>query len=148
MSDEKPRQAEEKYKLLVSLWSAENQVKTAKLQMFGLVTSILASVSVSVPQAWTYVCLVGAAFSAVWLFSIGRTLYYQAYWRDQIDRIHEQFSDNPMLDIFDANRLKQFKPEGIGGIAGRISSRGILLGAPFVGVIGWLAAWLGLTICN
>ena len=109
MSDEKERQAEEKYKLLVSLWSSENQVKTAKLQMFALVNSILVSVFVLVPEVRLFVSPVGMIFSLVWLFSIGRTLHYQAYWRGQIDEIYEKFKDNSLLEIFDEKSLKEFK---------------------------------------
>lgn len=143
-SDDGKRQAEERYKLLVQLWSSENQVKTAKLQMFALVTSIFVSVFVLVLEARAFVSAVGIVFSSVWLFSIGRTLHYQAYWRNQIDKIHKQFSDDFMFEIFDQKSLAAVKD----GITGRISSKLILLGTPFVAAICWLGAMLWVVIYN
>ena len=143
-SEDRNRQAEERYKLLVQLWSSENQVKTAKLQTFALVTSILVSVFVLVAEARAFVSPVGIVFSLVWLFSIGRTLHYQAYWRDQIDKIHEQFSDDFLFEIFDRKSLGVFRR----GITGRISSKLILLGTPCVAAICWLGAMLWVIICD
>ena len=143
-SDCEKRQAEERYKLLVQLWNSENQIKTAKLQMFGLITSILVSVFVLVPEAQLLVSVVGIFFSLVWLFAVGRTLHYQDYWLDQIDRIHKQFSEDLLFGIFDQKSLAEFKPR----LTGRIPSKIILLGTPSVAAICWLGAVLWVAICK
>jgi|GEM_PF-2004416 len=139
MCDKGERQTEEKYKALLSLWASENQVKTNKLQMLALITSILFTVFVFVGGTLEpYVCGVGIGFSLIWLFSIGRTLHYQAFWRHQIDDIHSQFGGNPLFDIFDQKSMHEFKTN----IAGAVSSTYILLAVPVGAAIMWLIALL------
>lgn len=144
MNGEAEGQAKEKYKLLISLWASENQVKTAKLQMFALVSSILVSAFILVPTVRLLITLIGVFFSFIWLFSIGRTLHYQSYWRSQIDEIHTAYKGSTIFEIFDENKLKAHKPIPFG----RISSKHILLGTPLGATLLWLAATLWAAICN
>lgn len=145
MESKEERQIEEKYKLLVSLWTSENQVKTAKLQAFALVSSIFVSAFILVPGARLFIALIGMLFSVVWLFSIGRTLHYQSCWRSQIDEIRGKYKDNAiMFDIFNPETLNMPKP----GLFSKISSKRILLGMPLAATFVWLATLLWVAIWN
>jgi hypothetical protein len=72
----------EAYKMLVGLWSAENPIKTTKLQLLLTVNGIFVSAlkisgaSLISRNSW-YVYVAGALFSLIWTFSIGRTVLFQ-----------------------------------------------------------------------
>ena len=75
-------QNEERLKLLIQLWQAENPIKTSKIQTFFVVQSILVmSLNSSSAMGWV-APLIGIGFSFAWLFSIGRTLAFQKFWKD------------------------------------------------------------------
>jgi hypothetical protein len=132
----------EAYKMLVELWSAENPIKTTKLQLLLTVNSIFVSAlkisgaSLISRNSW-YVYLAGALFSLIWTFSIGRTVLFQEVWEIKIRQLcasHPGDSRFSVLETRDAiNKASRMK-RGFG----RISSKWYLLFSPFVLAIAWL----------
>ena len=75
------------YKSLLDLWAKENPIKTTKLQVLLAVNALLVStvnISGGINAKQWYVCLAGAAFSLIWMFSIGRTSLFQDVWQIKI----------------------------------------------------------------
>ncbi len=127
-------EAQEKYKLLLSLWASENQIKTSKLQVYALINSILVPAYILVTDGRLVISILGIVFSLIWLFSIGRTLHYQAYWQYQMNRINKELQNNLVFEIFDDSSFKEFRSN----IWGKISSKYILLGTTFIGALAWV----------
>jgi len=80
------------YKILLELWKSENPIKTNKLQVLlvvnGLLISAMQVAGGFVPDNWA-IYVAGAAFSLVWVLSIGRTSLYQKYWLKKIEALSE-----------------------------------------------------------
>jgi hypothetical protein len=125
----------EKYKILNDLWTAENSVKTNKLQMLMATNAILVSALALSNQPVVWIAVAGFVFSVVWIFSIGRTVVSQELWANQMKRLRTQFDHNPIFEIHDEKHDTRKK----GPFWGRISSKYYLLGTPIGTTIAWFA---------
>ena len=133
MSETEEKAAEDEYRLLLDLWKSENSIKTTKLQVLLATNAILASAFFLSGQV-IWIALVGSIFSAIWLFSIGRTVSYQEHWQSMLENIRKNHSSNHMFQIHST----KFKP----AIWGRIPSKYYLLGTPIGAAIVWLAVFI------
>lgn len=125
------------YRLAFDLWKSEKSIKTTKLQVLLATNAILVSAFfLSGHVIW--IALVGSVFSAIWLFSIGRTISYQEHWKTLLEdiknRYSSRFSGNMMFQIHSG----KFKP----AIWGRIPSKYYLLGTPIGAAICWLIVFI------
>lgn len=72
------------YKAYVDLWSAENPIKTNKLQVLLVVNGLLVS-ALQLGGGFTLanwpIFLAGSLLSAIWILSIGRTSLFQKAWQ-------------------------------------------------------------------
>ena len=133
MADDEEDRAIDEYKLLFDLWKSENEIKTNKLQVLLATNSILvAALALTGHPMW--IAIVGAVFSTIWVFSIGRTVAYQEHWKDLMEEIRKKHSGIDMLTIHSA----QIKPP----IWGRVPSKYYLLGTPIATAIGWLIVFI------
>lgn len=128
------------YKQLLDLWSKENPIKTNKLQVLLVVNGLLLS-AVNIGKGFIFqnwpLYLGGALFSLVWVLSIGRTSLFQEVWQVKIDELAKKHPED--------SRFQIHKTEGYMGrtsqflrIAGCVSSKYYLVGAPFVFFMIWL----------
>lgn len=129
--------AVEQYKILLQLWASENPIKTQKMRALLLLNSILVPSFILTEQS-VYIALVGFAFSLVWVFSLGRTIAFQHHWLTQMEKLHSQYRDNPILGIHAEEQELEFY--------GRVPSKYILLSSVVVSTVVWLLvlqfAWL------
>lgn len=125
---------EERIKVLTDLWKSENAIKTSKLIIFFLATSILASALDIRSQFGWFVPVLGMGFSFVWFFSIGRTVAFQKIWENKVDTIIDSLNktEKPKYDIFPTLEEKIRIP-----IYGKIPSKYILLWPPIIGFFLW-----------
>lgn len=136
-SKDRSTQQNEAFKSLVHLWSAENSVKTAKLQFYGVISSILAAALTVGDPRWP-VAVAGAAFSLVWLFSIGRTMSFQDGWKDRMREIWETDKDHPLYSTFFSSRSHAWY--------GVVPADIILLGTPAAGGVVWASILIALLV--
>jgi hypothetical protein len=136
----------EAYKMLVELWTAENPIKTTKLQLLLVVNSIFVSAlkisgaPLISRDSW-YVYLAGALFSLIWTCSIGRTVLYQAAWEIKIRQLCASHPGDPRFSVLETQDAIKQAPR-MKRTFGRISSKWYLLFSPFVLAIAWLVALL------
>ena len=126
---------DEKIKTLLHLWESENQIKTNKLMVFFLATTILAaSLDINSKLGW-FVPILGISFSFIWIFCIGRTVAFQKVWKKKIDNLINSLPENEQeaYAIFPSLKDKEEIPW-----YGKMSSKYILLWPPMVGCIVWL----------
>lgn len=128
------------YKQLLDLWSKENPIKTNKLQVLLVVNGLLLSaVNISkgfIPQNWP-LYVGGALFSLIWVLSIGRTSLFQEIWQVKIDELAKKYSDDQRFQV---HRTKEYKVKAsrLLRVAGCMSSKYYLVGAPFLFFSIWL----------
>ena len=130
------------YRLLVGLWAGENPVKTAKfLVLLATNALIIAAMSVSgglVPKNWP-LCLAGAAFSLVWILSLGRTVLFQEGWRLKIREIAARYPGDARFQVLETGGEREKAPFVMRAM-GAVPSNYYLLGTPVVLLICWLVA--------
>jgi hypothetical protein len=131
----------EAYKMLLDLWSRENPIKTAKLQVLLAVNGLLVS-AISVSGGFTadkwFVYLSGAVFSLIWTFSIGRTSLFQDIWQIKMGELQKRYPADPRFSILEiADAKKRTRP--MMRLFGGISSKWYLLFSPLGFAIAWLA---------
>jgi len=134
----------ETYKLLLELWSRENPIKTAKLQVLLAVNGILVS-AITISGGFTanqwFVYLAGALFSLIWTFSIGRTSLFQDVWHTKIKELQNRYPNDTRFSILETQNERR-KARFLLRIMGGISSKWYLLFAP----LGFSIAWLSVLI--
>ena len=130
------------YRLLVDLWAGENPIKTAKLLVLLATNALLiAAVSVAgglLPKNWP-LCLAGAAFSLVWVLSLGRTSLSQKGWRLKIREIAARYPEDARFQVLEMGGVREKAPL-ILRVMGAVPSEYYLLGAPVILLICWLGA--------
>jgi hypothetical protein len=141
--DEHDRQTEidyETYKRLLELWSRENPIKTTKLQVLLAVNALLVSaVSVAggiAANRW-YVFATGALFSAIWMFSIGRTSPFQDVWQVKLADLRRRHPNDLRFSILEIEQARQ-RIRPMLRMFGALSSKWYLLFAPLGLALTWL----------
>ena len=140
MSD--PTNDFEKFKLILELWKSENPIKTNKLQVLLLVNGIIVSV-MQLSGGFVYnnwaLCAAGAGLSAVWLMSIGRTVFFQNVWQVELDRLATAHFNDVRFQVLCTQETERSPSIGAWTRAlGSVSSKFYLLGTPLIFSIGWL----------
>ncbi len=129
----------EAIKTLYQLWSGENSGKTQKLTLFFTAQSILVA-GYSLGSTTLYLIpIIGMAFSLLWLFSIGRTVAFQACWKAKIDTLLSNAPESVCkeFDFYPTVEDKKMMP-----FYGKMPGKYILLGPPVVGVPFWLGVFI------
>ena len=130
----------EVYKILLEKWSAENPIKTNKLQVLLAANAILvAALGASgglTADKW-YVYIAGAVFSLVWTLSIGRTSLFQSLWKIKLDELRKAHPNDPRFEVLDMTNVEK-KARKTLRILGGVSSKWYLLFAPLVFSIAWI----------
>ena len=145
MSDSEEVQRDlDAYGRLVDLWAQENPIKTNKLQVLlavnGLLVTGLQINGGFVRHNWTFY-VAGAVFSAIWTFSIGRTVLFQKIWQRKIEAIMARHTGDQRFAVLDTDADEK----AIGGVArvfGSVSSKYYLLWSPAAFTVVWLVALL------
>jgi hypothetical protein len=130
------------YGRLVELWAQENPIKTNKLQVLLAVNGLLVTgIQISggfFAKNWAFY-IAGAVFSAIWTFSIGRTVLFQKVWQRKIGAIMKKHPGDPRFSVLDTDADEK----AIGGVArmfGNVSSKYYLLWSPAIFTLTWLVA--------
>jgi hypothetical protein len=130
------------YRLLVDLWSRENPVKTAKLQVLLLTNAVLVSALTLagglVRGNWC-LCLAGAGFSLVWALSLGRTVLFQEGWRQRIREMAARYPEDARFQVLEGTGSGEGAPILLRAL-GSVPSVYYLLGAPVFLLLCWLGA--------
>lgn len=134
--DEKVERDYQAYRVLVELWSKENPIKTAKLQVLLAVNALLVS-AVNVSGGNWYIYLAGALFSFIWMFSIGRTSLFQDVWQIKIKELQDRYPNDPRFSILDTDRYQKQAGWMLQAF-GALSSKWYLLFSPLVFGLAWL----------
>ncbi len=128
------------YKAYVDLWSAENPIKTNKLQVLlavnGLLVSALQVGGGGAPASWP-LFLVGAVFSAIWVMSIGRTSLFQKAWQAKALELAQRHPGDVRFRLLDTSAAEATAPAWLRCLGG-VPSKYYLLGAPVVCSALWL----------
>lgn len=143
MTEEKDYEA---YKTYLELWKSENPIKTNKLQVLLVVNGLLVSAMQIAGGFKTdnwFLFLAGAAFSFIWLLSIGRTSLFQKVWQIKCKSIaeKEEYKDDPRFQAFNTESEERKAPAWLRSV-GSVSSKYYLLGAPLLFSLIWLASLL------
>lgn len=128
------------YKAYVDLWSAENPIKTNKLQVLLVVNGLLVSalqVGGGASLASWPIFLVGAVFSAIWVMSIGRTSLFQKAWQAKALALAQRHPGDVRFGLLDTDAAEASAPAWLRCL-GAVPSKYYLLGAP----VAFAAAWL------
>jgi hypothetical protein len=141
--DDRDRQTEidyEAYKHLLELWSRENPIKTTKLQVLLAVNAVLVS-AVSLGGGVTasrwYVFAAGALFSAIWMFSIGRTSLFQDVWQVKLADLRRRHPNDLRFSILETEQARR-RTRPLLQMFGALSSKWYLLFAPLGLALAWL----------
>jgi len=133
------------YRLLVDLWARENPIKTAKLLVLLATNALLiAAMSLGggiVPKNLP-ICIAGAAFSFVWILSLGRTSLFQEEWRLKVRGIAGRYPEDPRFHILETEDERGDAP-AILRLMGAVPSAYYLIGTPVLLCL----AWCGTTLC-
>jgi hypothetical protein len=128
------------YKMLVDLWSKENPIKTAKLQVLLAVNAILVSAlnfsGGLKPQNW-HIYIAGGIFNLVWTFSIGRTCLFQDVWQMKAEKYRERFPNDPRFSLLETSAEQKAARPTMRRF-GCVPSRFYLLYTPFAFTLIWL----------
>ena len=145
---DRPGKDYDSYRLLVDLWARENPVKTAKLLVLLAVNAILvAAVAIAggfVPKNWP-LCLTGAAFSLVWILSLGRTSLFQERWRLKIREMALRYPEDPRFQVLELGGEREKAPLILRAV-GAVPSVYYLVGMPILLCLAWCAAVLYLLV--
>ena len=140
------------YSALLTLWQAENPIKTIKLQFLLATNAILlgffqlsgGAVANNLPTGMIgnttdniYLALGGFALNLIWTLSIGRTSLFQKAWKNKLDDIARRYPDDSRFKILELHDAEARAPAWL-RLLGKVSSKYYLLGTP----IGFAAAWL------
>lgn len=136
------------YQLLVDLWARENPIKTAKLLVL-LATQALLISAVSVAGGFILtnwpLCLTGAAFSVVWVLSLGRTSLFQEGWRLKIREIAARYPEDARFQVLEAAGERGKAPL-ILRVMGAVPSVYYLVGTPLLLCLAWCATLLSVLV--
>ncbi len=138
--------AYQRYCHLLELWSRENAIKTQKLQYFLLTTALLIIGYALTPDkpagqaGQPLICLVGAALSLIWTLSLGRTMRFQKKWQALLAELSAEYSADERFQIL-KKAPSQTKLPLIVRLAGSVSSKYYLIGAPLGGIVFWVWAY-------
>ncbi len=128
------------YQMLLGLWTQENPIKTNKLQVLLAVNGLLVSAA-SVGEGFTArkwpVYAAGAAFSFVWVLSIGRTSLFQDAWQRKLEELRDRHPGDPRFTVLDTKPARA-KAALMLRLAGGVSSRWYLVFSPVVLALAWL----------
>jgi hypothetical protein len=132
----------ESYARLLDLWAQENPIKTNKLQVLLAVNGLLVTgIQISngfKAENWAFY-VAGAVFSAIWTFSIGRTVLFQKVWQRKIQALCRKHPEDPRFAILETDGDER----AVGGVArlfGSVSSKYYLLWSPAAFTLVWIAA--------
>jgi hypothetical protein len=132
------------YGRLVDLWAQENPIKTNKLQVLlavnGLLVTGLQINGGFLAKNWAFY-VAGAVFSAIWTFSIGRTVLFQKVWQRKIGAIKARHPGDPRFTILDTD-AEEREIGGVARVFGSISSKYYLLLSPAIFTLTWVVALL------
>lgn len=134
------------YRLLVGLWAGENTVKTAKfLALLGtnallIVGGVLAGGFVA--GNWPLFAA-GAAFSLVFLLSLGRTVLFQEGWRLKIHALSVRHPEEARFQALETAGERQRAPLAL-RVAGGVPSAYYLIGVPLLLSIAWIVLLIAL----
>lgn len=127
------------YKAYVDLWSAENPIKTNKLQVLLVVNGLLVSAlqlggGFSVAN-WP-LFLAGSVLSGIWILSIGRTSLFQKAWQTKALELAKKYPTDPRFQLLDTAAAEATAPGWL-RFLGAVSSKYYLLGAPVFFSVTW-----------
>lgn len=128
------------FQQLLTLWRAENPIKTIKLQFLLASNTLLLGmlqINGGVVRENLLLLIGGAILCIVWTLSIGRTSLFQKAWKLKLDEIAQRNPDDERFQILDKKAAEHLAPVWL-QILGGVSSRYYLLGAP----LGFAMAWL------
>jgi len=132
------------YGRLVDLWAQENPIKTNKLQVLLAVNGLLVTgIQINggfIGKNWAFY-LAGAVFSAIWTFSIGRTVLFQKVWQRKIQAIRDKHRGDQRFEVLDTEADEK-QIAGLARLFGSVSSKYYLLCSPAAFTLVWLLAWL------
>jgi hypothetical protein len=144
MDDQRTQRDLDAYGRLVELWAQENPIKTNKLQVLLAVNGLLLTgLQVSggfLASNWP-LCVAGAVFSAIWTFSIGRTVLFQKVWQKKIREIAGRHPDDPRFQVLETDADEK-AIRGAARLFGFVSSKYYLLFSPAVFTAAWIAVLL------
>jgi hypothetical protein len=127
------------YKCLLELWSRENPIKTTKLQVLLAVNALLVSavnLSGGIAATRWYVYLAGTLFSAIWMFSIGRTSLFQDIWQVKLADLRSRHPNDLRFSILETEQARK-RTRPMLQMFGAISSKWYLLFAPLALALAW-----------
>ena len=129
------------YKAYVDLWSAENPIKTNKLQVLLVVNGLLVS-ALQLGDGFTVanwpLFLAGSVLSGIWILSIGRTSLFQKAWQTKAQQLAKKYPADPRFQLLDTAAAEATAPGWL-RFLGAISSKYYLLGAPVFFSLIWAA---------
>lgn len=134
------------YKAYVDLWSAENPIKTNKLQVLLAVNGLLVAalqMGGGVTRASWPIFLAGAVFSAIWVVSIGRTSLFQKVWQAKALALALKHPGDVRFGLLDTDAAEATAPAWLRRL-GAVPSKYYLLGAPVVFSALWAIGLLWL----
>lgn len=125
---------------LLTLWQAENPIKTIKLQFLLATNAILLCtlhLGGGLAMDNTLLGIGGFALNLVWTLSIGRTSLFQKAWKNKLDDLARLHSNDARFQILN---IKQAETQAATWLrlCGSVSSKYYLLGAPVTLSLIWL----------
>ena len=138
--------AYQRYCHLLELWSRENGIKTQKLQYFLLTTALLIIGYALTPdksEGRTLICPAGVALSLIWTLSLGRTMRFQKKWQALLNELSAEYSADSRFQILKTDPAEN-NLSVIVRLAGAVSSKYYLIGAPLAGIVFWVWLFSGL----
>jgi hypothetical protein len=135
------------YRLLVGLWAGENTIKTVKFLVLLATQALLLAATVLsgglVPGTWP-LCAAGAAFSLVWILSLGRTVLFQEAWRLKIRDLAVRYPGEERFQALETAGVRGRVPVPA-RVLGAVPSGYYLLGVPVLLLLAWAIA-LGIVL--
>jgi len=137
------------YKAYVDLWSAENPIKTNKLQVLlvvnGLLVSALQLGGGFILGNWP-IFVAGSLLSAIWILSIGRTSLFQKIWQTKAFELAKKYPQDPRFQLLETRAAEQQAPVWL-RFLGAVSSKYYLLGAPVFFSLTWAIGLIYIVAC-
>ena len=129
------------YKAYVDLWSAENPIKTNKLQVLLVVNGLLVS-ALQLGGGFTLanwpIFVAGSVLSGIWILSIGRTSLFQKAWQTKALAFAKKYPGDARFQLLDTAAAEAAAPAWL-RFLGAVSSKYYLLGAPVFFSFIWAA---------
>jgi len=125
-------------KVLYEMWRHENNIVNQKIAIYFAIQAILI---ISLSSSPIPTAVAGLIVSLIWFFSIGRTIVYRIYWLERITKLLEDTGGIKLLPIIkEEKKMKKTKEKHIYRMQwfGKVPSKYVLLGTPFIGLILWL----------